>query len=140
VIPEGRPRRRVLVGLWLMVVLIGAGIALRAGRGRYVPRGNALIVINTGSGGLDSIVVEPAPPAVGTDPPPGPGGPSGRAGYVAAQDSLIVSLTATAGDAHLRAWRDGRPVADQVVYFGGETFFELRVGDRDRQGRYRRTR
>ena len=139
-IPEGRPRRRVLVALWLMVVLIGAGIALRAGRGRDVPRGNALIVLNTGSGGLDSIVVEPAPPAVGTDPPPGPGGPGGRAGYVAAQDSLVVSLTATAGDAHIRAWRDGRPVADQVVYFGGETLFELRVGDRDRQGRYRRMR
>ena len=137
---EGRSRRRVLMGLWLVVVLFGAGIALRAGRDGGLPRGNALIVINAGSGGLDSIVVEPAPPPVGVDPPPGPPAPGGRAGYVAAQDSLVLALPATSGDAHVTAWRGGRTVADQVVYFGGKTVFELRVGDADRLGRYRRTR
>jgi hypothetical protein len=138
--PEGRPGRRVFVGLWLAVALIGAGIALRAGRDGSLPRGNALVVINAGSGGLDSIVVEPAPPPVGTDPPPGPAAPAGRAGYLAAQDSLVLTLPPTTGDAHIRAFRGGRAVADQVVYFGGETVFELRVGDADRLGRYRRMR
>ncbi len=131
--------RRRIAALGLVVAILGAGIALRAGWDARAPRGNALIVLNTGAVGIDSIVVEPAPAAVGTDPPPGPGGPAGRAGYLAAQDSLLLSLPATVGDAQVRAWRAGRVIADEIVYFGGASVFELRVGDRDRQGRYRRT-
>jgi len=133
------PRRRV-VALALVAILLGAGIALRAGRDRAMPPGNVLVVLNTGSSGLDSVVVESAPPAVGTDPPAGLLVVTTRAGYVAPQDSLVVRLPSSVGDAHVRAWRGGVAAADQIVYFGGASVFELRVGDRDRQGRYRRTR
>ncbi len=134
-----RPRRR-LVALAIVAIVLGAGIALRSGRDRATPRGNVLVVLNTGTSGLDSVVVEPAPPAVGTDPPPGTGFATRRSGYLAAQDSLVFELPAQVGDAHVCAFRGGRAAADQVVYFGGESVFELRVGDADRQGRYRRTK
>jgi hypothetical protein len=39
----------------------------------------------------------------------------------------------------VRVWRGGRTVANHAVYFGGQSIFELRVGDTDQLGRYRRT-
>lgn len=95
------------------------------------PPGNAVTVLNAGSRGVDSIVV--------AADPPGTHALAGRHGYLAPQDSALVLLPAGTGDADVRVWRDGRVVADHVVYFGGRSWFELRVGDRDQLGRYRRT-
>ena len=112
-------------GLALAALLGVAGCAPAAG-------GNAVIVLNTGTRGIDSVVVEADPP--------GTHALAGRHGYLAPMDSAVVALPGGAGDADVRVWRDGRVVADHLAYFGGRSLFEVRVGDGDDAGRYRRTR
>jgi hypothetical protein len=90
------------------------------------------VVINAGSTGVDSIVVEADPP--------GTHGLAGRHGYLAPQDSVRIVLPAGTGDAAMRVWRDGRVAAEHLAYFGGRSVFEVRVGDGADAGRYRRTR
>ena len=41
-------------------------------------------------------------------------------------------------DAHVKVYRAGHVIADQAVQFGGNTLFEVRVGDAAQLGRYRR--
>ena len=94
--------------------------------------GNELVVLNAGSRGVDSIVVEPDPP--------GAHAIAARHGYLASQDSARIGLPGGQGDADVRVWRNGRVVADHVAYFGGRSEFEVRVGDSAEAGRYRRTR
>lgn len=125
-------RRRRIAGLALagVAVALGAWVALdRRGAGG---EGNALVVINAGSTGVDSIVVEADPP--------GTHGLAGRHGYLAPQDSVRIALPTESGDAGVRVWRGGRVVAEHLAYFGGRSVFELRVGDAAQAGRYRRTR
>jgi len=43
-----------------------------------------------------------------------------------------------AGDTDIKVWRAGHVVADHAVQFGGNTIFEIRVGDANQLGRYRR--
>ena len=116
------------------------GIALAAGallavvvalRPHGAPAGNRLVVINAGTASLDSIKVEPEPPGANLL--------AARAGYVAAQDSVWLALPEATGDTDVRVYRGGRAVANHAVYFGGQSIFELRVGDADQLGRYRRT-
>lgn len=129
-------RRSALLALTLAALALAAGLALVRGR-EDAPAGNAIVVIVAGATALDSVVAEPAPPPVGFDPAPGP---IGRSGYVAARDSTKIALGPIAGESLVRAWRGGRVVAEHVVLFGGRSVFELRVGDGDEAGRYRRTR
>ncbi len=129
-------RRSALLALTLAALALATGLVLVRGRSAG-PDGNAIVVIVAAAAALDSVVAEPAPPPVGFDPAPGP---VGRTGYVAARDSATIALTPIAGESLVRAWRDGRVVAEHVVHFGGRSVFELRIGDRDQAGRYRRTR
>jgi hypothetical protein len=107
-------------------------LALAATGCTPVAPGNALVVLNAGSRGIDSIVVEPDPP--------GAHAITARHGYLAPRDSARIGLPGGQGDADVRVWRDGRVVADHVAYFGGRSEFEVRVGDSAEAGRYRRTR
>ena len=130
-----RPSRRGIAGLALggFAVALGAWVALGGGgRGGAGGGANALVVLNTGTTGLDSIVVEADPP--------GAHGLAGRHGYLAPQDSVRIGLAAVGGDASVRVWRGGRVVAEHVTYFGGRSVFEVRVGDAAEAGRYRRSR
>ena len=94
------------------------------------PAGNRLVVINAGSQPLDSVVVEPEPPGANLL--------AARAGGVPARDSVWLALPRAQGDADVRIHRGGRTVAHHAVAFGGNSVFEIRVGDRDELGRYRR--
>lgn len=116
------------IGLALWVVF---GPGARGGDGGGDPPGNAVIVLNAGSTGVDSIVI--------AADPPGTHALAGRHGYLAPLDSARVGLPRGAGDADVRVWRDGRVVANHLAYFGGRSLFELRVGDSAQAGRYRRT-
>lgn len=123
--------RRAIVGVAFVAgAVLVTGALLFAGRGR-APAGNAIVVVNAATRGLDSIVV--------TADPSGAPGLAGRHGYVAPQDSARIPLAAGRGDALVRAWRDGRVVADHEAYFGGRSWFEVRIGDDDQLARYRRT-
>jgi hypothetical protein len=93
--------------------------------------GNRLVVLNAGSAPLDSVVVESEPPGANLL--------AGHAGAVGPRDSLWLALPRARGDADVRIFRAGLPVAHHAVYFGGNSIFEVRVGDRDQLGRYRRT-
>ena len=115
------------VGALVLVV----GLMTRPGR-HAEPAGNAVTVINAGSTGLDSVVIAADLP--GDNPL------AGRIGYVAPRDSEEVALPIAYGDADIRAYRDGRVVAAHVVAFGRRAWFELRIGDADELGRYRRVR
>lgn len=118
-------------GLTVLAVLVVAGImSLLALRPQGPPAGNRLVVLNAGTSALDSIVIEPEPPGANLL--------AARAGYVAAQDSVWIALPKAVGDTDIRVYRGGAAVANHAVYFGGNTIFELRVGDRDQQGIYRR--
>ncbi|MEO6462096.1 MAG: hypothetical protein ABIP29_03385 [Candidatus Eisenbacteria bacterium] len=119
-----------LVGVGAVALIIG--FALLPGRDDGAPRGNAVVVINTGATGVDSVVIEADPP--------GTHHLAARAGYVAPMDSARLALPAGAGDADIRVWRNGHVVADHLAYFGGRTWFEVRVGDAAQLGRYRRLR
>jgi hypothetical protein len=124
--------RRTIAGVLFVVALVGfVGFALWPRSGR-APRGNALTVVNAGTSGLDSVIV--------AADPPGANRLTGRIGYVAPADSAQLLLPAGEGDADVRAWRDGRVVAAHVAQFGGRSWFEVRVGDADDLGRYRRVR
>lgn len=113
------------------VLLALGSLALLALSPRGAPAGNRLVVINAGTASLDSIVIEPEPPGANLL--------AARAGYVAARDSIWLVLPEATGDTDVRAYRGGRAVANHAVYFGGQSIFELRVGDVDQLGRYRRT-
>jgi hypothetical protein len=114
-----------------LALILGVGTALVAGlRPRGPSAGNRLVVINTGGTGLDSIVVEPEPPGANLL--------AARSGYLAAQDSAWITLPRARGDTDVRVYRGADAVANHAVYFGGNSIFELRIGDRDQLGRYRR--
>ncbi|MEP7029077.1 MAG: hypothetical protein ABI960_10815 [Candidatus Eisenbacteria bacterium] len=123
-----RPPLRLVALAILAAVLLAIGITLRP---TGPPAGNRLVVVNAGSGSLDSVTVEPEPPGANLL--------AARAGYVAAQDSLWLALPEATGDTDVRVYRGGRVVANHAVYFGGQSIFEVRVGDTDQLGRYRRT-
>jgi hypothetical protein len=125
---NGLPRGAIV--LVLALPLIGL-LVIYALTPRGAPTGNRLVVLNTGSAALDSIVIEPEPPGANLL--------SARSAYLAAQDSVWIALPAATGDTDVRVWRGGRAVANHTVYFGGQSIFELRVGDSDQLGRYRRT-
>jgi len=119
---------RALIGL--AVVLAAAMIAFLALRPRGAPAGNYLVLLNAGTAALDSVTVTPEPPGANLL--------STRHGYLAPRDSAWIILPAATGDADVQVWRGGRVVADHAIYFGGQSVFEVRVGDRDQLGRYRR--
>lgn len=121
------PRGAIILALAMI-----AGLALVLSlRPRAVSRGNRLVVINAGTASLDSIVVEPEPPGANLL--------SARSGYLATQDSVWIVLPAATGDADVRIYRGESAVANHAAYFGGNSIFEVRVGDHDQLGRYRRT-
>ena len=99
-------------------------------RPRGLPAGNRLVVVNAGSSPLDSVVVEPEPPGANLL--------AAHAGGVPARDSVWLALPRAQGDADVRIYRAGIAVAHHAVEFGGDSVFEVRVGDRDQIGRYRR--
>jgi hypothetical protein len=107
--------------------LLAIAIALRPAG---FPPGNRLVVVNAGSQPLDSVVVEPEPPGANLL--------NARAGGVPARDSVWLALPRARGDADVRIYRGGIAVANHAVEFGGDSVFEIRVGDRDQIGRYRR--
>ena len=114
-----------------LTILGGALVVIALSlRPRGMPPGNRLVVLNTGSSTLDSVVVIAEPPGANLI--------AGHAGVVAPQDSLWLALPRAKGDADVRVYRGGRAVAQHAVYFGGDSVFEVRVGDRDQLGRYRR--
>ena len=133
-------RRRLALGLaslaiglalWVVFGPGGRGGGAGGGGGGDAP-GNAVIVLNAGRTGVDSIVI--------AADPPGTHALAGRHGYLAPLDSARVALPRGTGDADVRVWRDGRVIANHLAYFGGRSVFELRVGDSAQAGRYRRTR
>jgi hypothetical protein len=111
-----------LVGLVLAVVLAGWLMSLKPG--------NRIVVVNAGSTFVDSVTVDPDP--AGSDLF------LRRWGLIAARDSAWIRLQPGAGDADVKVYRGGRVVADHAVFFGGNTIFEVRVGDAAQLGRYRR--
>jgi hypothetical protein len=113
-------------------MFVAVGTALMVGLQPHGPSpGNRLVVINAGSASLDSIVVGPEPPGANLL--------AARGGYLAAQDSVWITLPRAKGDVDVRVYRGSDAIANHAVYFGGNSIFELRVGDRDQLGRYRRT-
>jgi hypothetical protein len=113
------------------VVALVLAVAAQWWAGRAHRAGNVLVVVNASGSALDSIVVGAEPPYANPL--------AGRIGYVAAHDSARVVLGRHTGDASVRAWRAGRVLADHVVYFGGDSEFELWLSDRGSLGRYRRS-
>jgi hypothetical protein len=113
-------------------MLAAAALSLLSSGCAPAPPGNAVVVLNAGRRGVDSIVVEPDPPRAHAI--------TARHGYLAPSDSARVPLPRGRGDVDVRIWRDGRVVADHVAYFGGQSVFEVRVGDTAQAGRYRKTR
>jgi hypothetical protein len=107
--------------------LFAIAIALRPAG---FPPGNRLVVVNAGPLPLDSVVVEPEPPGANLL--------KGRAGGVPGRDSVWLALPRARGDADVRIYRGGIAVANHAVEFGGDSVFEVRVGDHDQIGRYRR--
>ena len=126
--PAGPPRGRMVALAIVFGSLLVVVIALRP---FGTAAGNRLVVVNAGSAPLDSIVVEAEPPGANLL--------AGHAGAVGARDSVWLALPRARGDADVRVFRGGRPVAHHAVYVGGNSVFEVRVGDRDQLGRYRRT-
>jgi hypothetical protein len=122
------PPARLIALAVALGTLLAIAFALRP---HGLPAGNRLVVINAGARALDSVVVESEPPGANLL--------AGHAGYVAARDSLWLALPRASGDADVRIFRGGAAVAHHAVYFGGNSVFEVRVGDRDQLGRYRRT-
>jgi len=125
---SGLPRGAVILAFTLPLIGLLVIYALTP---RGAPTGNRLVVLNAGGASVDSIVIEPEPPGANLL--------NARSGYLASQDSVWIALPAASGDTDVRVWRGGRAVANHAVYFGGQSIFELRVGDRDQLGRYRRT-
>lgn len=120
-----RPR---LVALAIAgVALVAIALALRQDG---LPAGNRLVVVNAGGAPLDSVVVEPEPPGANLL--------AARAGAVPPRDSVWVSLPRARGDADVRIYRGGIAVANHAIEFGGDSVFEVRIGDHDQLGRYRR--
>jgi hypothetical protein len=116
----------------LLAFVLGAGLLLAfALRGRGQDAGNRLVVLNASAEPIDSITVEPEPPGANLL--------AARAGALAAMDSVWLALPRARGDVDVRAFRGGRAIANHAVYFGGNSVFELRLGDRAQLGRYRRT-
>jgi hypothetical protein len=107
--------------------LFAIAVALRP---RGLPSGNRLVVLNTGGSPLDSVVI-------GSEPP-GANLLFAHAGAVPPRDSVWIALPRARGDADVRIYRGGIAVANHAVEFGGDSVFEIRVGDRDEFGRYRR--
>ena len=70
--------------------------------------------------------------------PPGANLIFGHTGAVSPRDSVWLALPRARGDADVRIYRGGIAVAHHSVEFGGDSVFEVRVGDRDQIGRYRR--
>jgi hypothetical protein len=124
-------KRRLAAGVALVAVGLALWVVLGPGARGPAARGNAVLVLNAGSRGVDSIVVEADPP--------GTHALAGRHGYLAPLDSALVALPGGRGDADVRVWRDGRVIANHLAYFGGRSVFEVRVGDSAQAGRYRRT-
>jgi hypothetical protein len=125
---NGLPRGAVILALTLPLIGLLVIFALTP---PGAPTGNRLVVLNAGSASLDSIVIEPEPPGANLL--------NARSGYLASMDSVWIALPEATGDTDVRVWRGGRAVANHAVYFGGQSIFELRVGDTDQMGRYRRT-
>ena len=125
---SGLPRGAVILAFTLPLIGLLVIFALTP---RGAPTGNRLVVLNAGGASVDSIVIEPEPPGANLL--------NARSGYLASQDSVWIALPAATGDTDVRVWRGGRAVANHAVYFGGQSIFELRVGDHDQMGRYRRT-
>jgi hypothetical protein len=123
--PSPAPRPIVLG-----VAVLALALALFWPRGR-APSGNSLVLINAGQSSLDSVIVEPEPASTVAL--------RGAIGYVARQDSVTLALPAGAADANVKIYRGGSVVAHHVAYWGGESVFEVRVGDSTSLGRYRRT-
>jgi len=122
------PRGRIVALAIVAASLVTIVIALRP---FGTAAGNRLVVLNAGAFALDSVVVESEPPGANLL--------AGHAGAVAPRDSLWLALPRARGDADVRIYRGGSAVAHHAVYFGGNSVFEVRVGDRDQLGRYRRT-
>jgi len=121
-------RGKIVALAIVFATLVTAVIALRP---FGTAAGNRLVVINAGSTALDSVVVEAEPPGANLL--------AGHAGAVGPRDSLWLALPRARGDADVRIFRGGGVVAHHAVYFGGNSVFEVRIGDRDQLGRYRRT-
>jgi hypothetical protein len=125
--------KRVSPGTLLVPALLALVLALGAQwwASRAHPRGNLLVFVNASGASVDSLVVGAEPPY--SSPL------SGRAGYVAANDSAKIALPNAAGDATVRVYRGGRVLSDDVVYFGGDSEFELWLREARSVGRYRRS-
>lgn len=121
-------------GRGLLAVAMVAGVAMVTALPlllpRRIPAGNRLVVLNARTSSIDSIVVEAEPPGANLL--------AARRGYLSAQDSVWLALPKARGDTDIRIYRAGKVVANEAVYFGGNSVFELRIGDRDQLGRYRR--
>ena len=124
---NGLPRGAVILAFTLPLIGLLVIFALTP---RGAPTGNRLVVLNAGQASVDSIVIEPEPPGANLL--------HARSGYLASMDSVWIALPEATGDTDVRVWRGGRAVANHAVYFGGQSIFELRVGDTDQLGRYRR--
>ncbi len=121
------PDMRILAACFL-VGLVGAVVL--ANYLVSTKPGNRLVVVNAGAAPLDSITVDPEPIGANWF--------VRRYGAVAARDSAWYRLPPGPGDTDIKAWRGGHVAADHAVQFGGNTIFELRVGDANQVGRYRR--
>jgi hypothetical protein len=121
------PNMRVLAICFLV------GVALAIAFANYLVStkpGNRLVIVNAGSTFLDSVTVDPEPAGANWF--------DRRWGLIAARDSAWMRLPPGAGDTDVKVWRSGHVVADHAVFFGGDTIFEIRVGDENQLGRYRR--
>jgi len=125
--PIPPPDMRVLAVCFLV------GLVLAILLGNYLvgtKPGNRLVVLNAGATPVDSVTVDPEPAGANWF--------LRRFGAVAPQDSTWLRLPPGAGDTDIKVWRAGHVVADHAVQFGGNTIFEIRVGDANQLGRYRR--
>jgi hypothetical protein len=111
-----------LVGLVLAVALANWLVSLKPG--------NRLVVVNANPTFLDSVTVDPEPAGANWF--------VRRYGAVAGNDSAWVRLPPGEGTTDIKVWRGGHVIADHAVDFGGNTIFEVRVGEGHQLGRYRR--
>lgn len=115
----------------IAVVVAVAGLALLLALSRRgEPGGNRLVIVNASPASLDSIAVWPDPGS--------PTSLRGALGYLAAGDSATLDLPRASGDANVRLYRRGGVAAHHVVYWAGNTVFELTVSAEGTRGRYRR--
>jgi hypothetical protein len=125
--------RRVSAGTLLVPALLALAFALAAQwwAARARSEGNVLVFVNASSASVDSVAITAEPPFANPL--------AGRTGFVAAKDSAKVALGRDRGDATVRVYRRGKVLADRVVYFGGDSEFELWLSDEGSLGRYRRS-